>query len=481
MQIPNASHISSTYNKVEDYFTVYDYWMPLFVNKWNREIWMGHRDSGKSIMSCQLNYDFLMEPNNKNASSLQCAQNYGVLRSYMTPPFERWVEIHNKEYGKGFMKFNRSTCEFTINYGYGDVRRLYTASFESGDSGVRSKHSDMVIIDEFSLLKRNLYYSAYVPLVKNNPNSRVLLIGTPKPETGTLFGELFERGLPENRKDDLDNLKKLIRKEITLNDLPPSFIDDVRWNSHRHRVSDIKDPMRKALYLIEKATMPPEIYDMEYECNYKLNLGLGYIYANALAKVAETNINDDICFDNKYPVYAAWDLGRSCLTCAWIFQIKENVAYFIDYYEGNNEHISAHINRVITRGYPILRHFLPVDSISIRQDVTMNTYNTFRSYGQQAETLPLASSVCLGAYHASHEIPRCKFNKTKCELGLEHLKKYKLKVDESSDTVMMVEDKASVKHHDAADAFRYAMCAINLFQNRNMAGFHSNKNYKVIM
>jgi hypothetical protein len=425
---------------------------PIFTEPWNFLCVMAPRGSGKTVLALQLCLQkYLLNPNKPNCEIGFYGTTNENVKKIIEPKIECYKNLLESSGNKDMLKYNQTTGECKVFYGRGDIRRMYVGSYEMRER-IRSTHLEFLVLDETSLLPPTLFYSVIKPILSHmGTKGKMLCIGTPKPATGDLFIELFENGLPEKKRECWDWLNKYVANEA---DESEFNLDRLRWKSYWFKASetDLLDPIFLAA---EKASMPREIYDMEYECNYKSRVGKGYSFANKLAKY-EDHIRNDITFDRTRPVFASWDLGHSCSTVAWLYQINGSERFFIDYYEGNEEHISTHLNAIEKMGHPITTHFLPHDSTSKHVDSKETTYQTFLNYGYHVRRLSRTQTKGLDILNTIEMIGSSYFHKTKCEKGLEHLRRYELKSDKYSENTYPQPTEQCKAHWDCVDALRYA-------------------------
>jgi hypothetical protein len=437
---------------------------PIFIEPWNFLCVMAPRGSGKTVLALQVCFKkYLLNPAEKNCKIGFYGPTKSDVKEIVEPIVTTYINQIDNAGAKGKVTYNRTTGECKVYFdGIMDIRRLYISSYEKGQE-LRGKHLKFMVMDEASLLPRDLYYEVIGPILAHEGRrARALYIGTPKPGVGDLFIENFEKGLPENKKRCWEWLGKYVKGEAKEDEIA---IDQLRWKSYWYKASetDLLDPIHLAA---EKSRYPEEIYNMEYECDYKSRVGKGYSFANRLAKYND-HIHDGVNYDYRHPVFTAWDLGHSCDTVCWIYQVIDNKQYFLDYYEDNDKHISMHLTAVMSKGYPIRLHFLPHDCTHKHVDSWETTYQVFKNFGCDAKRLKPPESKGQDINNAIAMICGSYFHKTKCSKGLEHLRRYELESDKHYDKIYPMPTSRCKAHWDCADALRYAwqslkLCNVNL-------------------
>jgi hypothetical protein len=201
-----------------------------------------------------------------------------------------------------------------------------------------------------------------------------------------------------------------------------------------------------------KAGMSDEMIRQEYYCSFDAAM-VGSYYGKLLEEGADRV--KDVSYDPILPVHTAWDLGVHDSTVVWFFQAAGPEIRVIDYYE-NNGHDLTHYAKVLdAKPYKYGDHLLPHDA-KVRELGTAGARSrieTLQSLGMRTARVVGDSRVEDGINAVRTLIPRCWFDKTKCELGLKALRHYHREWDEERKTF------AQRPFHDwashAADAFRY--------------------------
>jgi hypothetical protein len=211
-------------------------------------------------------------------------------------------------------------------------------------------------------------------------------------------------------------------------------------------------------------TLTEAEYAQEFECDFNANVLVGSVYGSYIDKYTKKNISEAYDYDPSVPVWTSWDLGHSNNTAIWFFQVKGDVVTFIDYYESNGYDITHFANEVLSKPYNYRKAILPWDAgmKNLRSPLTIS--EMLHNYGVKNEVLE-NTSVKAGIDSARLLLKTARFNKTKCSLGLDHLKSYRFKVDYKTgvDRQTPVHDE----HSDGADAFRYAAISKHIWKQAN--------------
>jgi phage terminase large subunit len=199
----------------------------------------------------------------------------------------------------------------------------------------------------------------------------------------------------------------------------------------------------------------PELYANVWEGQYAV-ISEGAYYAKQLAAAMNDNRITDVPWDPLAPVSTFWDLGKSDKTAIWFVQGAGGRVRVIDYYEKNREELSHYAKLISEKPYTYEAHWLPHDA---KQDII----GMPRTREAQLKTLlgvnkiKIAPSVSVedGINAVRAIMPRCWFDKTKCEIGLEMLGRYheKMRAAEGGGDIGLGPAHDPASH--GADAFRY--------------------------
>ena len=185
---------------------------------------------------------------------------------------------------------------------------------------------------------------------------------------------------------------------------------------------------------------------------------MGSIYGEFISRIERRGQIVDFEVDNTSPVNTAWDLGRTDATAIWFYQIVAGEIRIIDYYEDFLKEIPEYAAVIRTKAkegkWNYATHWLPHDAKPKRLGMGG------KSIMQQLQDEKIGRMQIVprqdiqdGIAAARATMPKVWFNKTKCEVGLEHLRNYHYRYD---DEKKMFTDNPE---HDAtshgADAFRY--------------------------
>lgn len=240
-----------------------------------------------------------------------------------------------------------------------------------------------------------------------------------------------------------------------------------RWFAQLQTIEDTGFPLerveeaRKEYHALYGKDAGDALIEQEYYCSFESAI-LGAVYAKWMGEVTKAGrITDRVEHDPEYPVYTAWDLGYDDATAIWFYQVGPNEILLIDYYECNGEDVKYYCEVLCGRR-------IEIDSINLQtKQVDRWHYGEWipehehrkaykyadfhyvphdagrkvmeaggRSIVEQAKEFGVNMSVIPATSHQNNEqalratLPRCWFNETRCEKGIEALRSYHYKYDE---------------------------------------------------
>ena len=241
-------------------------------------------------------------------------------------------------------------------------------------------------------------------------------------------------------------------------------LKDPTWFHELLTVDDTKRPAGTPVIAptdieIERQSgMPEELIQQEYYCSFEAGL-VGSIVGDLMKSLAENKQILSVPWEPNLPVYTAWDLGFDDTNAIWFFQVSGREVWFIDLYAGNRKSAGHYVNILKERPYTYAEHFFPHD-VEVHEYTTgTSRRETFDKLGlKHITTIPRMGPVGEGlkeGHHAMRQLlPKCWFDATKCEDGIEALKAYKREYDDVKQVFSDTPVKDWAKHY--ADSFRVA-------------------------
>lgn len=193
-----------------------------------------------------------------------------------------------------------------------------------------------------------------------------------------------------------------------------------------------------------------DLIQQEYYCSFT-GYQEGSYYGSVLADLFQANRIREVSWDPKFPVCTAWDLGIADLCSIWFAQKIGREVMCIDYYQNHSQGLVHYLTICRNKPYLYSRHYAPHD-IEVREFTSgKSRRETARDLGFNFVPTPKLS-VSEGIDNARAVLPRCYFDKAKCDLGIRALINYRKDFNQKLQTFRPhpVHDKWS----HGADAFR---------------------------
>lgn len=305
--------------------------------------------------------------------------------------------------------------ELRVTLPTGAQIRLYGA--ENGER-LRGIFLDGVVCDEIADFPPNLWAEVIRPTLSDRKGWAVF-IGTPKGHN--LFWELYTKA-----KEDPEWFTAELRADKT------GLIDAAELASVR------KD-------------LTQDQYEQEYLCSFEAAIRGAY-YGMEMKQAEEDGRISGVPYDPKAEVITAWDLGISDTTAIWFAQSVGREVRIIDYYENSGVGLDHYVGVIKSKPYNYGSHWLPHDAEVRELGTGLSRVETLASMGLRARIAPKVR-VEDGINAARLLLPRCWFDKKKCNTGIESLKQYRQEFNDKTKafTGRPLHDWAS----HAADSFRY--------------------------
>jgi phage terminase large subunit len=199
-------------------------------------------------------------------------------------------------------------------------------------------------------------------------------------------------------------------------------------------------------------------FNQEYLCSFAAGV-IGSYYGNAMERLEAAGRIGNVAWLPNLPVHTGWDLGRRDDTVIWFFQLVGTEVHFIDYLQSNGSDISWYAKELDKKPYKFGTHCLPHDADSEHLAADKTIAGSLRMLGYRDQRIVPRPADVNHAINAGRMIlPRCRFDRERCERGIAALQNYRRAWDEKN---RVFNDKPL---HDwashGADGFRTAAVAI---------------------
>jgi phage terminase large subunit len=167
-------------------------------------------------------------------------------------------------------------------------------------------------------------------------------------------------------------------------------------------------------------------------------------------------------YEPMVPVHTAWDLGLSDSTAIWFFQIVGKEIRVIDYLENSGQTLDWYANELNKKSYNYGDDFLPHDAKVKELQSGRSRVETLQAMGRKPRVVPMMT-VADGINAVRTILPRCYFDKSKTERGVDALAQYRREWNEERKVYhdRPLHDWAS----HPADAFRYLALSVDSAKN----------------
>ena len=301
--------------------------------------------------------------------------------------------------------------------------RIMLLSGENPDA-LRGIYLDLCVFDEYGMQNPRVWGEVVRPALSDREGAAIFL------------------GTPAGHNHFFDILQQAKEQEDEGSD---------QWYWKIAKASETK--VVKELELdAAKMQMTPEQYEQEYECSFTAAI-IGAYYGKLLAALDDENRITRVPYDPALPVHTAWDLGINDSTAIWFAQVYRGGAVnVIDYYENSGVGLDHYAEVLRQKDYHWGDHLAPHD-IEVRElGSGKSRLETAFGLGIRFKVIP-KMKIADGINAARMLIPKCYFDREKCNEGLEMLRQYRQEWD---DRKRMFRDQP---RHDftshSADAFRY--------------------------
>ncbi len=178
------------------------------------------------------------------------------------------------------------------------------------------------------------------------------------------------------------------------------------------------------------------IFRQEYYCSFE-GATVGAYYGAEMSKAEQEGRICEVPLDPRYPVHTAWDLGKAVNNPIWCFQV---IPYFnvkgeytgsrphiVDFYRPKDDNIEEWIKWLNDRGYNG-NDYVPHDIVVSEWGSKRTRYELLKSLGRKPKRITRVS-VEDGRTAARRTIQVARFDKGRCELGIDGLKQYRREWD----------------------------------------------------
>lgn len=181
----------------------------------------------------------------------------------------------------------------------------------------------------------------------------------------------------------------------------------------------------------QQSMMSEDEYNQEFECSFDAAIP-GAIYGKYINDAEHAGrITDRVVHDENYPTYTAWDLGFDDATAVWFYQVAPSEILLIDYFEFSGEAIGYYCDKLKEKPYNYHAHYVPHDAAHKLQAAGGRSIveQAWNDHGIRMQVIP-ATSQQNGIEAGRMTLPKCWFNASACEPGIDALRNYHFEYDD---------------------------------------------------
>jgi phage terminase large subunit len=244
-----------------------------------------------------------------------------------------------------------------------------------------------------------------------------------------------------------------VYKRFVVDPPPNALVGKIGWEDNPWR-SEVLDAARERM-----AREEPEKFANIYggECAPAVE---GAIYHREMVAAIESGRIRPVPYDPLLKVHTVWDLGWRDSTSILLVQRSASEVRVIDFIERSHSTYADDVAELERRRYRWGVDWLPHDGRAENKQTGKSPKETLIALGRRVEIVK-DIGVEAGIASARMLFPRVYFDEVNCKPLLDHLKRYKRKVNAEG----LVGDPDHDEHSHAADAFRYLAVVVDRLRN----------------
>jgi len=235
-----------------------------------------------------------------------------------------------------------------------------------------------------------------------------------------------------------------VYKRFVLTKRPDCVGCEVNWRDNPFFPEVLRSEME-----YDRANNPDKyLHVWEGKCKQALE---GAVYAAELRKAdAESRITD-VPYNDAKPVDTFWDLGYRDSTAIWCIQQIGAQTRVIDYMEGSQKKLADYVKELQARPYVWGTDYVPHDAAAKELGVGLSLNEQLQALNRTTAIVPRVHQLSIGIEALRSVFGSLWFDRTKCAIGINHLRRYRYVTNTSNVTGREpLHDAAS----HAADALR---------------------------
>jgi len=373
-----------------------------------------HRRFGKTVFSINHLKARALECELENPKYAYVAPNYGQAKRIA------WdmLKLYTKDYPGVTYNEAELRCELPRPHKADKITILLLGA--ENPSSLKGIYLDGVILDEFAECDPSVWGEVIRPALSDRLGWAIF-IGTPKGLNH--FHQVYETAKKNQDRDWFCQIYKASQTGI----INPKELEAAR---------------------IE---MSEEEFNQEFECSFTAAL-TGSYYGQLMESAEKEGRIGNVPHDPALLVDTFWDLGIGDTTAIWFVQQYRFEYRIIDYVEMSGVGLDWYVRELGKRKYAYRDHVLPHDAAARELGSGRSRQETLRDLGIKNAIILPRHNVDDGINAVRLLLPKCWFDRVKCDKGIKALQNYQRKWDAKN---KIWSDKPL---HDwsshAADAFR---------------------------
>jgi hypothetical protein len=349
-----------------------------------------HRRFGKTVFSINHLLDKAIACKSENPQYAYIGPNYGQVKRVAWDMLKKYTKnIPGVTYNEAELK-----CEFPR--AVGDKVKILLLSAEN-PSSVKGIYLDGVILDEFAECDPIIWGEVVRPALADR-FGWAIFIGTPKGLNH--FHSIYEVAVKNSDRDWFSAIYKASQTKV----IPGSELESA------------------------KREMSEDEYEQEFECSFTAAISGSY-YGKLIEECDKEGRITNVPYDRALMVDTFWDLGIGDTTAIWFLQQYRQEFRLIDYVEMSGVGIDWYVNDLQKKNYIYRDHVMPHDAAAKELGTGLTRQEKFRDLGLRKTIILPRQNVDDGISASRLLLPKCWFDRVKCERGLKALKNYQRKWD----------------------------------------------------
>lgn len=344
------------------------------------------------------------------------------------------------------VKYNES--ELRVDYPNGSRIRLFGAD---NPDGLRGMFFDVVVLDEYDVMREELWGSVIRPMVADRHGS-AYFIGTYKHVDGPL-GRMYDMAqttpgwfVRTYKASETKILGGLRSREEVKAQIEECRRDNVPIHSKLTELEQVREEISE------------EEFNREMEC-VRTAAVKGAIFGR-LIDIADTEGRiGDVPYDPAMRVHTAWDMGVGDSTAIWFAQLHGNQVRLIDYHIAEGEGLAYYARVLQEKKYVYGEHIGPHDlAARVQAENAETRLQIAARLGIHFRVLPRVSQNMRAEVDERIEagrrlLPLCQFDRVHCKDGLSALRSWRRRENAQTGELQAAPLHDWSSH--GADAFTY--------------------------